>query len=454
MSTPNAQRGFTILFAVLIASILLAIGIAIFDITVRELRLSSVARESQFAIYAAETGVECALYWDSKYSGSSSAFPGGEEGTGSTQTIFLTSGSEWIVPSDWDDDDNTIEVIGGGGGGGGGSYAGLYTRGAGGGGGGGYSRAANLDLTPGATMTYGIGAGGYGGSDGGGSNGDNGGAGGGSFFGGSSYATALVRAAGGNPGLCAYCGPNGLGGSGGAASSGIGTVKYSGGTGGTSYNTGSNQGGGGGGAAGPGGNGGTGTDGTAAGGVGGAGGGGGGGAGGGISTSGGSGSEWDSSHGSGGGGGGGQGALGGAGGLYGAGGGGGGANGGAALSWSGGAGRQGIIAIRYAAAPVTTPTSGVMCDSHDIAANGTPPAPYDANPATWGAWSISTAGATTTTQFTMPVASGNACSIVSVAKSINASGQARTIVDSRGYNVGCGSLTDANATERALRVTF
>lgn len=63
MRYSKAQRGFTILFAVLIASILLAIGIAIFDITVRELRLSSIARESQLAIYAADSGVECGLYW-------------------------------------------------------------------------------------------------------------------------------------------------------------------------------------------------------------------------------------------------------------------------------------------------------------------------------------------------------------------------------------------------------
>lgn len=60
------ERGFTTLFAVLVASLLLAIGIAIFNITYKELLLSSAARESQFAIYAADTGIECALYWDFK----------------------------------------------------------------------------------------------------------------------------------------------------------------------------------------------------------------------------------------------------------------------------------------------------------------------------------------------------------------------------------------------------
>jgi len=55
-------QGFTILYAVLISSVMLAIGIAIFNITVRELRLSSVVRESQKAIYAADSGAECGLY--------------------------------------------------------------------------------------------------------------------------------------------------------------------------------------------------------------------------------------------------------------------------------------------------------------------------------------------------------------------------------------------------------
>ncbi len=60
------RRGFTILFAMLVSSLALAIGLAIYDITVRELDLSSTATQSQYAIYAADTGAECALYWDSK----------------------------------------------------------------------------------------------------------------------------------------------------------------------------------------------------------------------------------------------------------------------------------------------------------------------------------------------------------------------------------------------------
>ena len=73
-SLPAGRQGFTVFFAVLVASLALAIGLSIYDLTVRELDLSMTAVQSQYAIYAADTGAECALYWDYKYQGSKSAF--------------------------------------------------------------------------------------------------------------------------------------------------------------------------------------------------------------------------------------------------------------------------------------------------------------------------------------------------------------------------------------------
>ena len=63
-SIRKKHNGFALLYAVLISSILLAIGLAIFNLTIKELLLSSLGRDSQFAFYAADTGAECALYWD------------------------------------------------------------------------------------------------------------------------------------------------------------------------------------------------------------------------------------------------------------------------------------------------------------------------------------------------------------------------------------------------------
>ncbi len=62
----NKEGGFAMLFAVLTSSVLLSIGLSIFNLTIKELALSSSGRESQAAFYAADSGVECALYWDVK----------------------------------------------------------------------------------------------------------------------------------------------------------------------------------------------------------------------------------------------------------------------------------------------------------------------------------------------------------------------------------------------------
>lgn len=61
-------RGFTLLLAALVASLLTALGLAMFSIAQKEIVLSSLGRDSQFAFYAADTGAECALHWDFKYS--------------------------------------------------------------------------------------------------------------------------------------------------------------------------------------------------------------------------------------------------------------------------------------------------------------------------------------------------------------------------------------------------
>lgn len=258
--------------------------------------------------------------------------------------IYLTSGSSWTVPSDWNSSNNTIEIIGAGANGAVGGVAppvGPPYGGAGGvgGGGGAYAKTSNLPLTPGSTVTIQVGSGD-------------------TYVNGTSCAGASA------------CAKGASGSSGGSAASSVGTTKYSGGNGGTGGNSGpysgdGGGGGGGGGAAGPhgpGNTGATGGDGTDS--------------YGGASVSGGtgdtgntgagaSGTQYNGSHGSGGGGtsghgqgfGGGQSIIGSAGGAYGAGGGGGG--GGTAPGFrnsspgagSGAVGQLGLIVITYTPAP-------------------------------------------------------------------------------------------------------
>lgn len=61
------EAGFTLLLAALIASIVLSLGASIYTIALKQVQLSSLGRDSQFAFYAADTGAECALYWDVRY---------------------------------------------------------------------------------------------------------------------------------------------------------------------------------------------------------------------------------------------------------------------------------------------------------------------------------------------------------------------------------------------------
>lgn len=58
------NRGYLLLFAVVLSSIVLAIGLGITTIVNKGLILASSGRLSQLAFYAADGGLECALYWD------------------------------------------------------------------------------------------------------------------------------------------------------------------------------------------------------------------------------------------------------------------------------------------------------------------------------------------------------------------------------------------------------
>jgi type II secretory pathway pseudopilin PulG len=60
------KKGFTLLYALLVSILVLAVGASMVTISLKQIVLSSSSRESQFAFYASNTGYECALYWDLK----------------------------------------------------------------------------------------------------------------------------------------------------------------------------------------------------------------------------------------------------------------------------------------------------------------------------------------------------------------------------------------------------
>jgi hypothetical protein len=65
-NTRKDKSGFAILFAILLASLLLVIGLSIYNISVKELVISSFETEVKKAVYAATAGFECVNYWEGK----------------------------------------------------------------------------------------------------------------------------------------------------------------------------------------------------------------------------------------------------------------------------------------------------------------------------------------------------------------------------------------------------
>ena len=113
--------------------------------------------------------------------------------------IFLTSGSTWTVPNDWNNLYNTIFCVGAGGGGG----EGINGNGAGGGGGG-FGLINNIALTRGSIININIGS--YGAGGGTGNNGYGGASGqqgGDTWFNGTSLSSCSVGGGGGGGGAYA-----------------------------------------------------------------------------------------------------------------------------------------------------------------------------------------------------------------------------------------------------------
>jgi Tfp pilus assembly protein PilX len=104
----NQTGGFTVLYAMLIAALLLSIGISIYNVLLKDLSLSESASDSQIALFSAESGLECALYWDFKgtnvfaTSTASGAFAGtancGPNSTNIVQSGFPTNYSLPATP--------------------------------------------------------------------------------------------------------------------------------------------------------------------------------------------------------------------------------------------------------------------------------------------------------------------------------------------------------------------
>lgn len=106
------EKGFTLLFAVLVSTLVISIGATIISIALRQTILSGTSRESQYAFYAANTVLECATYWDKNGPidtvGNNAVFPVSGLETRTTKLdditcsgINITDGTDAQNPKPW-----------------------------------------------------------------------------------------------------------------------------------------------------------------------------------------------------------------------------------------------------------------------------------------------------------------------------------------------------------------
>jgi Tfp pilus assembly protein PilX len=94
----NLQKGFTLFVSLVLASTLLLIATGVVNLALKQSLISSSGKESQLAYYAADTGMECALFWDVKNpDGEQSAFATSTTSTISCNKDAANPLNEWVV---------------------------------------------------------------------------------------------------------------------------------------------------------------------------------------------------------------------------------------------------------------------------------------------------------------------------------------------------------------------
>ncbi len=123
MAITHTQRGFALLIAVIFMSVMLSFGLALGSLAYKQAVLASSAVESQYAFYAADAGLECALYADQQQiPGGIFAYPPSNPGTapaaicdGTVATfppsypsgIISYTGTQWVIANRFSLDSNT-----------------------------------------------------------------------------------------------------------------------------------------------------------------------------------------------------------------------------------------------------------------------------------------------------------------------------------------------------------
>ena len=105
----NTKSGFTLLISIVVTSIMLIISFVILNIALKQIVLANSNEASQHAFYAADSGLECAMYWD-LHDSTISAFATTKTGTIQCGGLTITTNTQ-TVPTN----PTKPSLIGGGG---------------------------------------------------------------------------------------------------------------------------------------------------------------------------------------------------------------------------------------------------------------------------------------------------------------------------------------------------
>lgn len=95
----NQERGFALLMTLVVVTVVIAIGLTVLDLSTKQIRLSTNAKDSEIAFHAANAGMECARYWRRA---ASSAMENGQPVSpscfGSGSTLYSNNRQELLSP--------------------------------------------------------------------------------------------------------------------------------------------------------------------------------------------------------------------------------------------------------------------------------------------------------------------------------------------------------------------
>ena len=96
------NRGFTLLLSIVVTSMLLLVSFVVVNVALKQLVIANANEESQYAFYNADSGVECATYWDIKASSTSAFTASGNHISCRAQDIVISGGPvysfTWNLP--------------------------------------------------------------------------------------------------------------------------------------------------------------------------------------------------------------------------------------------------------------------------------------------------------------------------------------------------------------------